>query len=102
MLIPLSIPVLRRMTHMTTEVSSIKKWTNTNIQAMVDNGKLQGPRSEWFNGNGSYNNDLFPNAIDPDLFYDKDGKLWMTYGSWSGGIFELQIDKESGKPVYRG
>ncbi|WP_327205184.1 Ig-like domain-containing protein [Paenibacillus sp. Soil522] len=67
-----------------------KKWTNTNIQALVDNGMFQGPRSEWFNGNGSYNNDLFPNAIDPDLFYDKDGKLWMTYGSWSGGIFELK------------
>lgn len=79
-----------------------KKWTNTNIQALIDNGILQGPRSEWFNGNGSYNNDLFPNAIDPDLFYDKDGKLWMTYGSWSGGIFELEIDKESGKPIYTG
>ena len=26
----------------------------------------------------------------------------MTYGSWSGGIFELQIDKVSGKAIYTG
>lgn len=39
-----------------------------------------------------------PNAVDPDVFYDKDGKLWMVYGSYSGGIFILEIDKETGLP----
>lgn len=35
-----------------------------------------------------------PNCIDPELFYDKDGKLWMVYGSSSAGIFikELHAD----------
>lgn len=35
-----------------------------------------------------------PNAIDPALFYDKDGRLWMSYGSFFGGIYikELYAD----------
>ena len=49
---------------------------------------------------GSYNNALWPNAIDPSLFYDRDGRLWMTYGSWSGGIFILEIDEETGYPIH--
>lgn len=70
-----------------------KKWTNTNIKQLIDNGTLNGKNSDWFNGDGSFNNSTFPNAIDANLFYDTDGKLWMTYGSWSGGIFMLEIDK---------
>ncbi len=37
----------------------------------------------------------WPNAIDPCVFYDEDGKLWMSYGSWSGGIFMLELDEET-------
>lgn len=40
-----------------------------------------------------------PNAVDPDTFFDKEGKLWMVYGSYSGGIFILQLDPLSGKPL---
>ena len=45
-----------------------------------------------------YNPTIHPNAIDPDVFYDKDGKLWMLYGSYSGGIFILEMDETTGKP----
>ncbi len=38
----------------------------------------------------------FPNCIDPCVFYDSHGKLWMTYGSWSGGIFMLALDPRTG------
>ena len=31
------------------------------------------------------------NAIDPELFYDKDGGLWMVYGSTYGGIFIKEL-----------
>lgn len=79
-----------------------KKWTNTNIQTLVDNGTLQGARTGWFNSSGGFNNSLFPNAIDPALYYDTDGKLWMVYGSWSGGIFALEIDKSTGEAIYPG
>jgi arabinan endo-1,5-alpha-L-arabinosidase len=79
-----------------------KKWTNTNIQGLIDKGVLTGTRSEWFNKDGTYNNYLYPNAIDANLFYDKAGKLHMVYGSWSGGIFQLDIDPATGKALYPG
>lgn len=44
--------------------------------------------------------DKFPNCIDPCVFYDQDGKLWMSYGSWSGGIFLLALDEETGLRDY--
>ena len=42
----------------------------------------------------------WPNAIDPCVFYDETGKLWMSYGSWSGGIFMLELDEETGLRDY--
>ena len=42
----------------------------------------------------------WPNAIDPCVFYDEAGKLWMSYGSWSGGIFMLELDEETGLRDY--
>lgn len=40
------------------------------------------------------------NAIDPCVKYDDDGNLWMTYGSWSAGIFALKLDNETGLRDY--
>lgn len=37
------------------------------------------------------------NAIDPALFQDKDGSLWMTFGSYWTGIKLIQLDPRSGK-----
>lgn len=79
-----------------------KKWSNTNIQSLIKMGILESENPNWFNRNGSYNNSIYPNAIDANVFYDNTGKLWMTYGSWSGGIFILELDKETGKPIYPG
>ena len=42
----------------------------------------------------------YPNCIDPCVFYDEDGKLWMSYGSWSGGIWMLELDEETGLRDY--
>lgn len=33
-----------------------------------------------------YDATIHPNVVDPDVFYDKNGKLWMVYGSYSGGF----------------
>lgn len=35
-------------------------------------------------------------AIDPCVFYGQDGKLYMTYGSWSGGIYIIELNKATG------
>lgn len=48
----------------------------------------------------STNKPSYPNCIDPCVFYDEQGKLWMSYGSWSGGIFMLELDEESGLRDY--
>lgn len=37
-----------------------------------------------------------PNAIDPALIYDGAGNLYMSYGSFSGGIFITELNKETG------
>ena len=29
----------------------------------------------------------WPHTIDPSVFFDEEGKLWLCYGSWSGGIW---------------
>jgi arabinan endo-1,5-alpha-L-arabinosidase len=42
----------------------------------------------------------WPNNIDPCVFYDEEGKLWMTYGSWSGGIWMIELDEETGLRDY--
>jgi arabinan endo-1,5-alpha-L-arabinosidase len=39
-----------------------------------------------------------PNTVDPNVFYDNGGKLWMVYGSYSGGIFIMQMDPGTGMP----
>ena len=42
----------------------------------------------------------WPHAIDPCVFYDEDGRLWMSYGSWSGGIWILRLNEENGLRDY--
>lgn len=42
----------------------------------------------------------WPNCIDPCVFYDDDDNLWMSYGSWSGGIFIIRLDKTNGLRDY--
>ena len=43
---------------------------------------------------------FWPNCIDPCVFYDDHDNLWMSYGSWSGGIFLLRLDKNNGLRDY--
>lgn len=40
------------------------------------------------------------NCIDPCVTYDEEGNLWMTYGSWFGGIYLLKLDEETGLRDY--
>lgn len=49
----------------------------------------------------TYDPTIDPNVIDPHVFHDKEGKLWMTYGSYSGGIYILEMDEDTGLPKDR-
>ncbi|MFA9456574.1 LamG-like jellyroll fold domain-containing protein [Halalkalibacter sp. AB-rgal2] len=79
-----------------------KEWTNTNIPELIEQGVFDEKNEDWFTEDGRYNYNLYTNAIDANLFFDEDGKLWMTYGSWAGGIFILEVDKQTGQPIYPG
>lgn len=46
-----------------------------------------------------YDPTVHPNAVDPDVFFDKSGNLWMIYGSYSGGIFIMRLDPKTGLPL---
>lgn len=52
-----------------------------------------------YNVGGSWGS-YWPNCIDPCVFYDEDGELRMTYGSWSGGIWEIKLDAQTGLRDY--
>lgn len=41
-----------------------------------------------------------PHAIDPCVVYDENGDLWLSYGSWSGGIGLFRLDNETGLRNY--
>lgn len=71
--------------------------TKTNVSEVL------GPNdsfSRYLKKNGHYNNLSWPNCIDPNVFTDADGRTWMVYGSWSGGIFILEIDESTGMPIH--
>lgn len=40
------------------------------------------------------------NCIDPCVTFDKDGSLWMVYGSWFGGLYMLRLDENTGLRDY--
>ncbi|WP_377155018.1 glycoside hydrolase family 43 protein [Roseateles sp. UC29_93] len=46
-----------------------------------------------------YDATVHPNVVDPQVFKDAAGRLWMVYGSYSGGLFILELDRTSGLPL---
>lgn len=70
-------------------------YKNTDLEIVLGN---QASLPSRYNTNqwGSY----WPNCIDPCSFFDDNGELWLAYGSWSGGIFMLKLDKNTGLRDY--
>ena len=76
-------------------------FTNKNIEAtdVLDYVDEDYAKKNYIKG-GAYNYEDYPNAIDPTVFYDKDDRMWMTYGSWSGGIYLLELDPATGLVIH--
>ena len=70
----------------------------TNLDEVLTKEEIE--NSAYFNPNGEYDGALFPNCIDPAVFYDKDDNLWMAYGSYYGGIYLMPLCEETGLPDY--
>ena len=70
--------------------------------ASTDLGEVLGKKgdTEKYLAYGGYDNKRWPNCIDPAIFTDEMGTMWMVYGSWSGGIFLLKIDPSTGLPIH--
>ena len=84
-------------------------WDNDylNLKELTEKGASGGGIDEisdaWFNADGSWDHTYGPNAIDPNVFFDASGeKLYMSYGSWSGGMFLLELDPLTGRAIYPG
>jgi arabinan endo-1,5-alpha-L-arabinosidase len=43
-----------------------------------------------------------PNAIDPNIVFDKQGNPWLIYGSFFGGIYANRLDPATGKLLHYG
>ena len=64
--------------------------------------KEQIENSGWFHWWDGYDNSYgkAPNCIDPAVFYDEKGNLWMSYGSYSGGTYIVPLSKTTGMPDF--
>jgi len=65
-------------------------------QATLPSRYNHGSNAPWGESWGDY----MPHCIDPCVFYDEEGQLWMSYGSWSGGIWMLKLNGETGLRDY--
>lgn len=74
---------------------SLEQLKATDFEKVCGKAK-QSDAERYINAGGGWNSLYGTNAIDPCVFYDKDGGLWMSYGSWFGGIFLIKLDNETG------
>jgi len=56
--------------------------------------------SRYLDNNGNWTGTYGSSCIDPAVLYDENGNLQLVYGSWSGGIFVLKLDANTGLRDY--
>jgi len=74
-------------------------YKDTDLGLVLGSSELPDRYQMKTSGSGNWG-ERWPNNIDPCVFYDEEGKLWMSYGSWSGGIWMLELDEETGLRDY--
>lgn len=75
-------------------------WKNTDLTIATGCTSLPARYATPGDAYGAHWGEYWPNCIDPCVFYDDDDNLWMSYGSWSGGIFMIKLDKTNGLRDY--
>jgi len=56
--------------------------------------------ARYLDGSSNWTGTYGSSCIDPAVSYDEQGRLWMSYGSWSGGIFLIKLDEATGLRDY--
>lgn len=95
---------INNLTHLGVAKKYPTHYSFTNIDTLLKKGVFgyrKVTNAPWFKENGNYNMAEFPNCIDPTVFYDKNGDMWMVYGSYSAGVFIMPMDEETGLPDYK-
>ena len=72
-------------------------WKNTDLAIAIGCTSLP---ARYAVSSSSNWGDYWPNCIDPCVFYDDNDNLWMSYGSWSSGIYMIRLNKENGLRDY--
>ena len=75
---------------------SALSYKNTDLELVIGTQASLPARYNRGNKWGSY----LPHCIDPCVFFDEEGQLWMSYGSWSGGIWMLKLNANNGLRDY--
>jgi len=77
-------------------------FANSTDAALTDYKKVTGTNTvaSRYLSNGKWNGKYGTSAIDPCVLYDAAGNLWMSYGSWFGGIYMIKLDKNTGLRDY--
>ncbi len=77
-------------------------FVNSTQAAKTDYSRVTGSNTvaSRYLSSGKWNSSYGVNAIDPCVLYDANGDLWMSYGSWFGGIYMLKLDKNTGLRDY--
>ena len=80
----------------TSNNTDTRNFHNTDLECVIG---TQSTLPAKYDKGGSWGT-FWPHAIDPCVFYDDNGKLWMSYGSWSGGIYMVELDEKTGLRDY--
>ena len=71
-------------------------WKKTDLELVIGEQSALPARYNREDRWGTY----WPHAIDPNVYYDEEGKLRFVYGSWSGGIYTFLLDEATGLRDY--
>jgi arabinan endo-1,5-alpha-L-arabinosidase len=82
-----------------TDVLLYSGFTSVSVD-QTDVARVVGSDTKRYFNYSRYQNNLWPNAIDPSVFFDAQNRFWMVYGSWSGGIFLLELDPRTGRVLH--
>ena len=76
--------------------SGVHAYTDTDFASVVGSDNADAALVRFKSSDTTWNSRYGAHAIDPCVTYDSDGNLWMSYGSWSGGIWIFKLDPKTG------